>query len=109
MYDSIFKVSKGKGNSRAKVKASIQEERIQIWKGHFKNLLGNSPKVTIKPILKINNNQLEQFTEEELNVARTKVKKKKSCKPQRNISRRMEDKEIWWLTSSILQSRIWTK
>ena len=41
-----------------------------MWKEHFKNLLGNSPKVTNKLIIIINN-QLDikpgQFTQEKLN------------------------------------------
>ena len=43
-------MSKKKGTLRAKLKAPSQEEQIQMWKEHFKNLLGNSPKVTDKPI-----------------------------------------------------------
>ena len=40
-------------DERVKLKAANQEERIQIWREHFKNLLGNSPKVTDKPIIKL--------------------------------------------------------
>ena len=50
---------------------------IQMWKEHFKNLLGNSPKITDKPITKIIYNhlyiKLGQFTQE-LNVILTKMK-----------------------------------
>ena len=66
---------------RAKLKAAHQEERIQKWKEHFKNLLGNFPKVTGKPITKIINNQLDiklgHFTQEELDVELTKIKNRK--------------------------------
>ena len=52
----------------AVLKAANQEERIHPRKQHFKNLLGKSPKVTNKPITKINSNQLDiklrQFTRE---------------------------------------------
>ena len=54
-----------------------------MWKKHFKNLVGNSPKVTDKPIPQIINNQLDiqpgQFTEKELNVALTKIKSRKTA------------------------------
>ncbi len=55
---------------KAKLKATSQEERIQLWKQHFKNSLGNPPKVTYEPIMRIISkqldNKLEQFTQEEL-------------------------------------------
>ena len=34
-------VNEGKSTSRAKLKPASQEEWIQIWKEHFKNLLGS--------------------------------------------------------------------
>ena len=53
-----------------------------MWKEHFKNLFGNSPKVTSKPITKIINYQLGikqgQFTREEFNVVLTKIKNTKT-------------------------------
>ena len=52
-----------------------------MWKEHFKNLLGEFPKVTDKPIPKITENQLdiklEQFTQE-LSLVITKIKNKKA-------------------------------
>ena len=49
-----------------------------MWKEQFKNLLGNSLKVTNKPIMKIINCQLEikigQFTQEQLNEVLRKIK-----------------------------------
>ena len=47
--------SKRKNTSRAKLKAASQEERIHVWKEHFKNLFGNSPKIKDRPIAKIIN------------------------------------------------------
>ena len=41
-------MNKRKNTLSAKLKAASQGEQIQIWKEHFKNLLGNSPKVTDK-------------------------------------------------------------
>ena len=75
-------VSKRESNSRAKLKTASQEERIHMWKEHFKNLLEKSLKVTDKPITRFINNQLdiqlEQFTQEELNVLLTKIKNRKA-------------------------------
>ena len=83
MWQTVNEVIKGKSTSRAKLKAAIQEERIHLWKEHFKNLLRKSPKVTDKPITKIINNQLDnklgQFTHEELDVVLIKIKKRKAA------------------------------
>ena len=61
---------------RAKLKAASQEEWTHLWKEHFKNLFGKSPKVTDEPITNIIDNQqdikLGQFMEEELNVVQIK-------------------------------------
>ena len=74
-------MSRRKGTSRAKLKAANQKEQLHIWKEHFMNLLGNSPKITDKLIPKIINGQLdiklEQFTQE-LKVALTKIKSQKA-------------------------------
>ena len=47
------------------------------------NLHGNSPKVTDEPLTKIIDNQLDiklgQFTQDELDVALTKIKNRKSA------------------------------
>ena len=59
------------------LKAASQEEWLQMRKEHFKILLGNSSKVTDKPITKIINSQLDinlgQFTKEEINKISPKV------------------------------------
>ena len=56
---------------------------MKMWKEHFKNLLGNSSKVTDKPITKIINSLLDiklgQFTQEKLNVAWTNIKSRKAA------------------------------
>ena len=76
VWQTVNEASKRKSTSIAKLKAASQEEQIHTWKEHFKNLLGKSPKVTDKPIMKIINNQLdtklEPFTQE-LNVVLRKV------------------------------------
>ena len=45
-WQTINKVSKRKSTTKAKLKASNQQERIKLCKQHFENLLGNPPKVT---------------------------------------------------------------
>ena len=82
-WQTVNEVSKRKITSRTKLKAASQEERIHFWKEYFKNLVGNSPKVTDKPITKIINNQLDiklgQFPQEELDVVLTKIKNRKAA------------------------------
>ena len=62
--------------SNAKLKAISQQERIHMWKQHFKNLLGKLLKVVHEPITKSISNQLDiklgQFTQEEFYL---KIKK----------------------------------
>ena len=69
--------------SRAKLKAGSQEERIQMWKEHFKNPLRKSPKVTDKPITKIVNSQLNiklgHFTQEEITGVLRKINNRKAA------------------------------
>ena len=79
-WQTVNEVSKRKGTSRAKLKAASQEEQILMWKEHFKNLLGKSPKVTAKTHMKINYQldiKLGQFTQEELDVVLTKINNRK--------------------------------
>ena len=52
-WQTINEVSKRKSTAKAKLKATNQQERIKLWKQHFKNLLGNPPKVTHEPITRI--------------------------------------------------------
>ena len=42
-WQTVNEVSKGKSRSRYELKATSQEERIHLWKKHFKNLLGKPP------------------------------------------------------------------
>ena len=76
-------MSKKKCTSSVKLKAASQEEQIHLWKEHFKNLLGKSPKVTDKPITKIINNQQDikpgQFTQEEVDIVLTKINNRKDA------------------------------
>ena len=83
MWQTINEVNKRKCTLSAKLKATSQEEQIQVWREHFKNLLRNSPKVTDKPIVKIINNQLDiklgHFTQEESDVVQRKIKNRKAA------------------------------
>ena len=68
---------------KAKLKAASQEERIQLWKEHFKNWLRKSPKVTDELITKIIDYRLDiklgQFTQEELDEVPTIIKNRKAA------------------------------
>ena len=79
----ISKVSRRKSTAKAKLKATSQEERIQLWKQHFGNLLGNPQKVTHEPITRIISKQLDiklgQFTQEELDSVLRKIKNRKAA------------------------------
>ena len=49
----VNEVSRRKSTAKAKLKTNSQEERIQLWKQHSENLLGNPLKVTHEPITRI--------------------------------------------------------
>ena len=49
-WQTVNKVSRRKSTAKAKLKATSQEKLIQLWKQH---LLGNPPKVTHEPIIRI--------------------------------------------------------
>ena len=70
VWQTINEVSRRKNTAKAKLKAANQQERIKLWKQHFKNLLGNQLKITHEPITKIISKQLDiklgPFTQEEL-------------------------------------------
>ena len=76
-------MSKRKSTAKAKLNATSQEEQIQLWKQHFENLLGNSPKVPHEPITRIICKQLGikqgQFTQEELDSVLRKIKNRKAA------------------------------
>ena len=80
---TINEVSRGKSTAKAKLKAVNQMERIKLWKQHFKNLLGNPPKVTHEPITRIISNQLDiklgPFTEKKLDSVLRKIKNRKTA------------------------------
>ena len=69
-WQTINEVSRRKSHAKAKMKVTIQQGRIKLWKQYFQNLLGNPPKVTHEPVKKIIRKQLDikqgSFTPEEL-------------------------------------------
>ena len=82
-WQTINKVSRRKNTAKAKLKAANQQERIKLWKQHFKNLLGNPPKITHEPITRIISKQLDiklgPFTQEELDSVLRKIKNRKAA------------------------------
>ena len=76
-------MSRKKSTTKAKLKATSQEDQIHLWKQHFKNLLWKPLKVTHEPITKIISNQLYiklgQFTQEELDSVLRKIKDRKAA------------------------------
>ena len=81
-WQTINEVSRRKSTAKAKLKATNQE-RIKLWKQHFENLLGNPPKVTHEPIIRIISKQLDiklgPFTKEELDSVLRKIKNGKAA------------------------------
>ena len=82
-WQTINEVSRRKSTAKAKLKAKNQQERIKLWKEHFENLLGNSPKFTHEPITRIVSKQLDiklgPFTLEELDSVLKKIKNRKAA------------------------------
>ena len=73
-------MSRRKSTTKAKLKATNQQERIKLWKQHFENLRGNTLKVTQEPITRSISKQLDiklgLFTQEKLNSVLRKKNRK---------------------------------
>ena len=82
-WQTINEVSRRKSTAKAKLKAASQQERVNLWKQHFENLLGNPPKVTNEPITRIICKQLGiklgPFTKEELDSFLRKIKNRRTA------------------------------
>ena len=82
-WQTVNEVSRRISTAKAKLKTTSQQERIQLWKEHFKNLLGNPLKVTHDPIMRVISKQsdikLGQFTQEELNSVLKRIKNRKAA------------------------------
>ena len=76
-WQTINEVSRGKSTAKAKWKTASQQERVKLLGQHFKNLLGNPPKITNEPITRIISKQLDiklgPFTKEELDSVLRKI------------------------------------
>ena len=91
-WQTVNEVGRRTSTAKAKLKAISQEEQIHLWKQHFENLLGKSPKFKHEPITKINNQldiKLGQLTREELDSVLRKIQKRKTA--------RLDEKppEVW--------------
>ena len=82
-WRKVNKVSRRQSTAKAKLKASSQQERIQLWKQYFENLLGNPSKFTLEPITRIFSKQLDiklrQFMEEELDSVLRRIRNRKAA------------------------------
>ena len=91
-------VRRRKSTAEDKLKATSQEERMQLWKQHFKNLLRNPPKVTPELITIIISKQydikLGQFTQEELDSVLRKTKNRKAAELDEIPSEVLKTKEF---------------
>ena len=83
IWQTINEVSRRKITTKAKLKAANQKERIKLWKQHFENLLGNTPKVTHEPINRIISKELDNkigpFTQEDLDSVLRKIRNRKAA------------------------------
>ena len=82
-WQIINEVSRRKSTAKAKLKAASQQERVKLWEQHFRNLLGNPPKITDEPITRIISKQLDiklgPFTKEELDSVLRRIKNRKAA------------------------------
>ena len=82
-WQMINEVNRRKSTSKGKLKATNQQERKNLWKQHFQNLLRNPPNVTHEPIMRIISKQLDislgPFTLEELDTVLRKIINRKAA------------------------------
>ena len=73
----VNEINERKSSEKLKLKADSQEERLQKWKEHFKNLFGNPPEITEEIIIDGQLDiQLGSFMENEIDtVLKTKAEK----------------------------------
>ena len=83
-WQTINEVNRRKSTAKAKLKAASQQERVKLWEQHFKNLLGNPPKITNEPITRIISKQLDiklgPFSKEGLDSLLKKIKNRKAAR-----------------------------
>ena len=80
-WQTVNEITGRKKSTKAKIKASNQEERLKKWMNHFQNLLGKPPIVTDSTIENVIEHKLEikpgPFNELELDLVLKKLKNKK--------------------------------
>ena len=112
-WQTINEVSRRKNTAKAKLKAASQQERINLWKQHFENLLGNPPNITNEPITRIISKQLDikvgPFTKEELYSVLRKIKNMKAAGLDEIPTRSMEDQTIRRHTTPTMQRSLQSK
>ena len=119
-WQTINEVSRRKSTAKAKLKAVSQQERLKLWEQHFKNLLGNQPKITDEPITRIISKQLDiklrPFTKEELDSVLRRIKNRKAAgldeiPPEVWKTRQFDDILLRQCNAVYSQNRIerWTK
>ena len=119
-WQTINEVSRRKSTAKAKLKAASQQERVKLWEQHFKNLLGNPPKITDEPITRIISKQLDvklcPFTKEELYSVLRRIKNRKAAgldeiPPEVWKTRQFDDILLRQCNAVYSQNRIerWTK
>ena len=119
-WKTINEVSRRKSTAKAKLKTASQQERVKLWKQHFKNLLGSPPKITDEPITRIISEQLDiklgPFTKEELDSVLKKIKNRKAAEldeilPEVLKTRQFDDILLRQCNAAYSQNRIerWMK
>ena len=82
-WQTVNEITGRKKSTKAKIKASNQEERLKKWMNHFQNLLGKSPIVSDSTIEKVIEHELEiktgPFNELELDLVLKKLQNKKAA------------------------------
>jgi len=81
-WQTVNEISGRKKTSRAKLKATSQQDRLNKWKFHFQNLLGKPPTIKDHQIQPVIDYQLDiklgNFSLEELNKALSKMQNGKA-------------------------------
>ena len=82
-WQTVNEITGQKKSTKAKIKASNQEERLKKWMNHFQNLLGKSLIVSDSTIEKLIEQELEiktgAFNELELDLVLKNMKNKKAA------------------------------
>jgi hypothetical protein len=82
-WKTVNEISGRKSSNKSKLKASSQEDRLNLWKQHFQSLLGKPPTVKCSRIntviLEEHNIKKGPFTMDELNQALKRIQSGKAC------------------------------